>query len=389
LYLAAANPGKIFTLGPGSEPEGTFQSQPYDAHIFSHWGRTEWWGAKIAASKSASGAQIEFYARSGNTSDPESNWSPWAGPYSNISGDKLDCPPARFVQWKVTIHGGNAGPAPEIDWVSIAYLPKNASPDVTAVAVQNPGIRVQGMNTSGMVGGAPISVQLRMPQPPASATSPGNQFAAAQAAGMGASSGAMHFDPVPQGMSQKGFQSVLWTAEDDNDDQLEYAVYFRGETETTWKPLKDHLESKYYSWDTTVMPDGVYYLKIVASDAPSNPAGEGLVSERESDRFVVANTPPVISPLTADIAGGAGTARVRFQATASANFIARAQYSLDAGDWMLVFPMGGLTDAAHENYDFQIQKIAVGEHTITVRIYDQFENVSSAKTTVRVTANGN
>ena len=188
-------------------------------------------------------------------------------------------------------------------------------------------------------------------------------------------------------MSQKGYQSVLWTADDANDDQLEFAIYFRGENETTWKLLKDKLDTRFYSWDTTSMPDGAYYLKIVASDAPSNPAGEGLSSERESDRFVVDNTPPSIAQLTAESVS-AGV-RVRFQASAPVSFIARAQYSLDAGDWTLVFPAGGLSDAPRENYDFQLQKISPGEHTVTVRVYDQFENVSSAKATVRISSSGN
>jgi hypothetical protein len=135
------------------------------------------------------------------------------------------------------------------------------------------------------------------------------------------------------------------------------------------------------------MPDGAYYLKIVASDAPSNPAGDGLSSERESDRFVVDNAPPSIAQLTAESASTG--VRVRFQASAPVSFIARAQYSVDAGDWTLVFPAGGLSDAPRENYDFQLQKISPGEHTVTVRVYDQFENVTTAKATVRILASGN
>src|ERR1019366_2373029 len=176
---------------------------------------------------------------------------------------------------------------------------------------------------------------------------------------------------------------VLWTAEDENDDQLEYAIYFRGENETTWKLLKDHLDSKFYSWDTTTMPDGAYSLKIVASDALSNPAGEGRTAERVSDRFVVDNTPPVITQLTAEPAAGTGNVRMRFQANASSSSVSRAQYSMDAGDWMLVSPTGGLSDALRENYDFPLQNVAAGEHTITVRVFDQFENVSTAKATIR------
>jgi hypothetical protein len=385
LFLAGANPGKIFTLGPGNEAEGTYESQAFDAHIFSRWGRTEWWGENISG-KNAGSTHVEFYARSGNTSDPENNWSAWAGPYSNPSGDKLDCPPARFTQWKAVLHGGANGPVPEIDWVNIAYLPKNIAPEVTAIAVQSPGVRVQGLSIQGQIGGQ-TQVQVRMPQPPASSSSTNSAFNSSSITNLAIQS-AMHFDAVPQGFSQKGYESVLWTADDANDDQLEFSVYFRGENETTWKLLKDKLDSRFYSWDTTTMPDGAYFLKIVASDAPSNPAAEQLTSERESERFVVDNTPPSIAKLTADAGSGAAV-RVRFEATDRTSFVARAEYSVDAGDWKLVFPAGGLSDALRESYDFQVPKVGPGEHTVTVRVYDQFDNVSSAESTVRVTSSGN
>ena len=389
LYLAAANPGKILTLGPESEPEGSYESQPFDAHLFTRWGRLQWWGQNAAPLKSGAGARIEFYTRSGNTSDPGNNWSPWAGPYSNSAGEKIESPSARFVQWKLVLRGGTAGAAPELDWVSVAYLPKNVPPEVTGIAIQNTGIRVQGISVSGQGGASQTPVQVRMPQPPAATSSISSAFASAAAAGAASAATPPRFDAVPQGFTQKGYQSVVWTAEDPNDDQLEFSIYFRGENETTWKLLKDKLDARYYTWDTTAMPDGAYYLKIVASDAPTNPNGEGLSSARESDRFEVDNTPPAIAQLTAEIAGGAGGVRVRFQASDPASSIARAQYSLDAEDWNLVFPSGGLSDAPRENYDFQLQKVTPGEHTVTIRVYDQFENVTSAKATVRVTASGN
>lgn len=387
LFLAAANPGKIFTMGPENESEGTYESQPFDARIFSRWGRTMWLGENIAPANAAAAARIAIYARSGNTSDPDSNWSDWAGPYTNPSGDKLDCPAARFVQWKAVLKGGDGSPAPAIDWFSVAYLPKNIAPEVTAIAVQDPGVRVQGISLPAMGAGPQAPAQLHMPQPPPSASSANAGFMMTTISNLAPSSGSAHFDPVPQGASQKGYQSVLWAADDANDDQLEFAVYFRGENETSWKLLKDKLDTRFYSWDTTSLPDGPYYLKIVASDAQSNPTGEGLSSERESDRFVVDNTPPSIAQLTAESVS-AGV-RVRFQAGAPVSFIARAQYSVDAGDWALIFPAGGLSDAPRENYDFQLRKLSPGEHTVTVRVYDQFENVSSAKTTVRISSSGN
>jgi hypothetical protein len=389
LFLAAANPGKVLTLGPDSAPEGSYESQPFDAKLFTRWGRLQWWGQNAAPTKNGAGARIEFYTRSGNTSDPGNNWSPWAGPYSNAAGDKIDSPSARFVQWKMVLHGAAGGTAPELNWVSVAYLPKNVAPEVTGIAIQNPGIRVQGISNSGPGQASQTPVQVRMPQPPSTSSSINSMFNATGMGGATASSNPPRFDAVPQGFTQKGYESVVWTAEDPNDDQLEFSVYFRGENETGWKLLKDKLDTRYYSWDTTAMPDGAYYLKIAASDAPANPSGDGLTSERESDRFEVDNTPPAIAQLTAESASGGGAVRVRFQASDPASPIARAQYSLDAEDWALVFPSGGLSDASRENYDFQVHKVTPGEHTITIRVYDQFENVTSAKATMRVPASGN
>ena len=74
IFVATANPGKIFTLGPGYESGGSFESQTYDSKIFSHWGRLTWQG-------DADDNKVALYVRSGNTSNPENNWSPWAGPY--------------------------------------------------------------------------------------------------------------------------------------------------------------------------------------------------------------------------------------------------------------------------------------------------------------------
>lgn len=369
IYVATANPGKVFTLGPELESEGTFESEPFDAHIFSRWGRLSWWG------ENGAGSAIELYVRAGNTSDPGKNWSPWAGPYRDPKGQEVECPPARFVQWKAALHGGS-NPS-NLSWVEMAYLPKNVEPQIGSVVMQTPGVRVAGFGQqSGPPQAAPV--QLRMPAAPG-----------AQGSGSPRSSESPRFEPPPQGFSQKGYQAVLWGAEDANDDELTYSVYYRGENEKDWKLLKDKLEQKFYSWDTNSMPDGAYYLKIVASDEKSNPPSEALRAERVSERFVVDNTPPTITEITSEPAPGAAgdpAATVRFRASDSASSIVRAQYSLDAGDWTIVPPVGGLSDSPAEQYSITLRGIAPGEHTLSVRVYDQFENESAAKVTFTVPA---
>ena len=140
----------------------------------------------------------------------------------------------------------------------------------------------------------------------------------------------MKFDIPPQGIMQKGYQSVLWTAHDDNDDDLRYAVLFPGRNEKDWKLLKDKLDQRFYSFDTTSLADGAYYLKIVATDAASNPPDKALKTERESERFEVDNTPPTLSEIM--VAG----AETSFTASDTESNIERAQYSVDGGEWMLL-----------------------------------------------------
>ncbi len=384
VYLCTANPGKVFTLGPDQESEGSFESQAFDAKIFSHWGRLEWWGENGASGD----AQIALYVRSGNTSNPEKNWSPWAGPYTHGDGEKVDCPPARFVQWKAVFRRGGApagagsakgksspDPPPNISWVSLSYLPKNVAPKIDAIVLQNPGVRIQSP-ASPPQGGTPSQpVQLRMPPSPPG--QPGTFAAASQPERQ-----PQRFEPTPQGVAQKGWQSAVWSARDENDDDLVYTIYYRGEGEKNWKLLKDKVEQKFYSWDTASMPDGAYYLKIVASDAPSNPLEDALTAEREGGRFEVDNTPPIIENLRAESANP--EVRVRFDARDSYSAITRAEHSLDAGDWKLVFPVGQLTDAPRESFEVLLRGLGPGEHTLAVRVFDQFENTTSAKVTFSV-----
>jgi hypothetical protein len=383
-FLCTANPGKVYSVGPEYEAEGTFESRSYDAQLFSQWGRLEWWNRSPAAAAKSSvqsnDPRLEFFVRSGNTEDPGREWSRWYGPYTK-SGSATEAPSARFVQWKAVIRDGRPGDG--IDWVSLAYLPRNVAPVIDGIALQDPGVRAQ--SSAGMSSGQPTIVMLKTPPSP-------------NVSGMviTQTSTPARFEQPPQGTLQKGYQSVVWTVHDENDDEMRYTVYFRGENEHEWKLLKDNLDQKFYSWDTTALPDGAYYLKIVATDAPSNPPALALKTERESEHFEVDNTPPVIEHLEAMAVvtrGGSPafvSVIVKFAARDAASNIERAQYSVDGGEWILVAPTSRISDAPEERYEFTAEGLTGGlsprEHTIAVRVYDRFENLGSAKTTVIVPA---
>jgi hypothetical protein len=381
LYASSSNLGKVFLLGPGPESQGTYESDVFDARIFSRWGRAEFRGT----------GNVDLWARSGNVDNPDRNWSPWKK-VDVAQEAPMDVPPARFAQWKTVLRDGT--PAPRVNSVLVNYLPKNVAPEVDDVSVQV-GVRYQPLPKPA---GGDLSLSTGgggQPQP--------------------------RFEPPVPAQRDRNSMGVKWGAHDENDDQLVYSVYYRGEGEARWLLLRDGLDDKFYSFDASLLPDGAYAMKVVASDAPSHSPGEALATEKESARFEVDATPPRIEVLTA--AAEAGQIHVTFRAVDGFSPIKRAEYSVDAGDWQFVDPAGQLSDSKTENYDFRVD-IPAGdmtapaaiagavpsgtkaettapaksktrqsstaaasagpvEHVVVVRVYDRYDNLTSAKTAIR------
>ena len=349
LYTATSNLGKLFVLGPQPQGEGTYESDVFDAKIFSRWGRAEFRGT----------GSVDLYARSGNVDNPDRNWSPWKKIDLAKSSD-TGIPAARYAQWKAVLHAGSS--APTVDSVALNYLPKNVAPEIDDVTVQV-GIKYQ---PSPKMGNSLVSD---------SGTS-----------SFGGSSGT-HFEPATPSSRDRDSIGVKWTAHDENDDQLVYSLYYHGDGETRWLLLKDNLTDKAYSFDASLLPDGGYTVKVVASDAPSHSPGEGLTASKESRRFEVDTTPPRIENLAASFEGG--QLHIRFRAVDGFSTIKRAEYSVDAGEWKYVEPVGQISDAKTESYDFKVTPdtgedgSASLDHVVVVRVYDRYENMDAAKTLVR------
>jgi hypothetical protein len=340
LYAASSNLGKIVVLGPGPASEGSYESDVFDAKIFSRWGRVEFLGA----------GSVDLLARSGNVDNPDRNWSPWKQ-VDLSKGAEMGVPAARYAQWKVVLHAGATKPA--VDAVTLNYLPKNVAPEIDDVTVQI-GVRYQPPSKSiGLTLGADIS-----------------------------GSSGVHFDaPVPSTHDRDSI-GVKWNAHDENDDQLVYSVFYRGEGESRWLLLKDNLTDKAYSFDASLLPDGGYTVKVIASDSPSHSPGEALTTSRESRRFEVDTTAPRIENLTASQEGA--QIHIHFRAEDGFSSIRRAEFSVDAADWKYVDPVGQLSDAKTEDYDFKVpletEKDAASEHVVVVRVYDKYDNMGAAKT---------
>jgi hypothetical protein len=350
MYAATSNLGKIFELGPQTSDEGTYESDVFDARIFSKWGRLDTRGT----------GKFELYARSGNVDNPDRNWSPWTK-VDLTKESPPGTPSARYMQWKAVLFPGT--PPSSIDSVTLFYLPKNVAPEVDDVAVTVGARVVQG----------------------------------ARSAAPGPDAGV---DAGPPTVPDKHSIAVKWRAHDANDDDLVYSVYYRADGERAWKLLRDDVESRFLNLESDLFADGGYNILVVASDAPSHSPQDTLTGQATSPRFEVDNTPPRIESLNATVANN--QVHLTFRAVDSFSPIGHAEYSIDAGDWQIAETVGQISDYRMENYDFNVPIPAVSavppepsegarpvskkkldEHSIVIRVFDRYDNVGVAKTVVR------
>jgi len=348
VYATSSNLGKLFKLGSEANLTGTYQSVVRDATVVSQWGNISWRGH---------GVQIQ--TRTGNTETPDTTWSDWSPFYTVGTGTRVTSPSARFIQWRATLRSEAKGDTSgtRLDSVMVAYLPRNVAPTVNSITVLPPSVGLQ-----------------EIPQQP---VDPG-----VVAAGLNPSQFGFATNVPPRKIYQKGARSLTWTAEDQNGDSMIYTVYYRSIDDNEWHPLKENLKENYLTLDMDSLPDGTYVFKVVASDSPSNPANKSLTGERITDPVDIDNTPPVIKNSAPSINGRVIT--VKFDAVDSGSVIKHAEYSLDGGNWQLIFPDDGISDSKAESYTVALTVSEPGEHTIAFRATDTNVNVGSAKITVQV-----
>lgn len=350
LLIGTGNTGKVFVLGHSEKHE--YASDVLDAGAFARFGRVE---------VEPDSAGFEILTRSGNVEQPVRGWSDW----QPLTDGAVASPPGRFLQWKVELKADG-----KLGSVGVNYLPVNSMPVVDDVVV---------------VPGARLNPQVMIPQNQTvniSFSSPGDGSTVTFDSGL---SGTL------QANKDRTAVTARWAAHDDNGDELIYSLYLRGDGETVWRLLKDKITEKAYSFDATSIPDGGYRLKVIASDAPSQTPSDVLTGEKVSDRFVIDTTPPAMMNLKAiRRTGCAGTTcipdvAVAFDAEDASSPIVRAEYSLDAGPWQHLDPVGRISDSPREHYQFSVlasDPNLKSEHLITVRAYDRYDNVGVAKAVV-------
>lgn len=348
VFAATSNQGKLFRFADSRVTEGTYESPVRDAKLASTWGRV-WWRGQ---------GPIELQTRSGNSDKPDSTWSDWSASYTDATGAQVASPRARFIQWRAVLRGAAGSRAmPQLEDVSVAYLPRNVAPEILAITILPPGVALQQ--------------QVQMPTDPN-----------IESSGLDPSLFGMATQTPPRRLFQRGARSLQWQAEDRNTDTMEYAVYYRSIGETNFRLLKDRIRETFYTVDAASLADGRYLFKVIASDALNNPMGAALSGERISEAVEIDNTPPALRAVGNPTISG-DRVRVLFEVEDATGRIKRADVSLDGGTWREVFADDGISDSQRERFAVELVIEGAGEHTISLRAYDHSNNVGTVSVTVR------
>lgn len=346
VFATSSNQGKLYRFGGETEREGIYESTVLDAKASASWGRI-WW---------RSGGNVSLETRSGNTQTPNETWSAWSAAYTNNAGAQIASPTAKYLQWRAILKSSTVDAL--LEEVSVSYLPRNIAPEVLSIQILPVGV--------GLASNPPVQID---PNIENSGLDPSifgfpNQIIA------------------PRKIYQRGARSLQWTAEDRNGDRLEYDVYFREVNEASFKRLRENQRENFFTIDGAALSDGRYIFRIVAKDAPSNPAALSLSGERQSEAFDVDNTPPTVAAVGTPQTSGERT-RVSFEAGDAASFLTRAEYSVNGGDWQEIFADDGISDNQKERYTIDVPLRAAGEYTITLRVFDANGNVGSARVSAK------
>ena len=331
-WIASSGGGKVFRLGSTPAHKGSLTSEPEDFLFITRWGRVGWKG------DAPSGSSVSLEARSGNSERPDETWGEWS---AVSAGGVLSVLPARYIQYRLNLEGdGKMSPA--VREVTVSGLPENVQPMILDLGVRGP----HEEQTSGSTGHGGKN-------------------------GSGRS-------PSPKGENASSGWTITWTGADVNNDVLVYALHFKGRTEKEWKLLEDNIKGNSYAWETDSAPEGVTQVRLTVSDSPSNPANLARSSQRISEPFEIDHTEPVVG-ITSIESKGKGQVAVTGSATDATSYIKSAAYSVNSGDWNVLFPVDEIFDSGEEAIVLLLDNLAAGEYTLVIRATDSRGNVGVAK----------
>lgn len=379
VFASTGNVGGVYAVGGTATEAGTLMSSVFDAKAPARWGTLRW---------TASGPPPVLETRSGDTPDPDAAWSVW----TPAQAAKVASPPARFLQYRARLSETDT----TLRTVEVFYKTRN-QPPVVAIAAPQSGDVWRGTKTLKWSGTDPdrdtLSYEVELSgdggktwntAKPAAATStpPSSKPAPAKPAP------AATLLPLDEDTTAKVNAQLDKYPTLSPETRARIVAQARAMTaQKNATPAAPPTRQTSLSLDTTRWPDGVYLLRVVATDRAANP-DEPQTGERVSGEFRIVNKPPTISVAGKTAAPTADrTVRVAGVATHPSGLVVRAvQFRVDtATDWTAAVAADGLFDSPNEPFTLTTPgALTPGAHTLEVQAQDEAGNTTTQKTTITV-----
>ena len=162
-------------------------------------------------------------------------------------------------------------------------------------------------------------------------------------------------------------------ARDENDDKMVYSIEARSADTRSWITIAKDLTDKKYKWNSITVPDGIYQIRVTASDQPSNSPQNAFESVSTPTELVVDNTAPVINGSNVDITGT--SAKITFNVYDKYTVVGAVEYTIDNDEnWKNLVPDDLLADTKSEAFTIQFDNLEKGEHIVAVSVSDEANN---------------
>jgi hypothetical protein len=346
IYFLADNPSQLGVLFPELRLSGEYISPVLDARLLASWGKISW------EAELQTGAIVQFQTRSGNTFEPGPGWSEWSPPYQKEEGEQVLSPKARYLQFKTMFKSQSSKASPVVSKATIYYLQTNVAPKINRLDV------------------LPVNEVYLKPLEQEEVIL-GLEKAGSEA---GQKKDEAKSFMVPKKVERKGYQTITWEAEDENGDAIRCAISVRAEGEKAWRLLEEKWTESVFTFDTANFPDGVYFIKLTASDDASNPPDLAKMSEKITPALIIDNTAPAIKNV--QIVREGGGLAVAFQTEDTFSPIKEAKVLVRPDDWRVVFPEDGLCDSKQESFKVKLALGAKSENLITIAVKDACGNTA-------------
>lgn len=350
LYAGTANPGRVYRIGPDTDPDGRYLSEVFHAQDQVRWGMARWSGDGDLA-------RVRVATRSGFTSVPDDSWSEWSPELTQAEGSPIASPPGHYFQYRLSFSGA-ASALPSVRRVEIAHIAANRPPRFLSLSISADEPAFQGDSkrsgpvTQNLPGG--VEVNYALPPGPTQAITPND---------------------VPAQIRQ--VRAIVWDADDPDNDELRYDLEIRRMADTDFRLIDRDLSDPAYALETGLLPDGDYEIRVTASDASTNVPGEEATAARLTPPFRVDNVPPTVTDLKARRVDGPALV-VSGVASDQASPLRRMQISIDGREFRALSAKDGILDSASEAFEARLPLETPEQgNWVVVRVVDAAGNAGS------------